>query len=87
MNNTIDTVVHGLGFSGKRARLFASRRILTLTLRLCFLTFVKILFFFFLISNCNLLKSAKGCNPYTRKVYKRTPKMDEQRINLKSLHK
>lgn len=44
--------------------------------------------FFFLISNCNYyIKSAKERNPYTREVYKRTPKRDEQRINLKSLHK
>jgi hypothetical protein len=44
-------------------------------------------YFFFFISNCKLLKSAKGRNPYTREVYKRTPKRDEQRINLKILHK
>jgi hypothetical protein len=43
--------------------------------------------FFFFISNCNYyIKSAKWRNPYTREVYKRTPKRDEQRINLKSLH-
>jgi len=37
--------------------------------------------FFFLISNSNLLKSAKGRNPYTREVYNRAPKMVEQKIN------
>jgi len=31
--------------------------------------------------------SAEGRNPYTREVYKRTPKRDEQRTILKSLHK
>jgi hypothetical protein len=35
--------------------------------------------FFFLISNSNLLKSAKGRNPYTREVYKRAPKRVEQK--------
>jgi hypothetical protein len=43
--------------------------------------------YFFLISNSNLLKSAKGCNPYTREVYKRAPKRVEQKINLKNLQK
>jgi hypothetical protein len=40
-----------------------------------------------LISNSNLLKSAKGRNPYTREVYKRAPKRVEQKINLKNLQK
>jgi hypothetical protein len=31
--------------------------------------------------------STEERNPYTREVYKRIPKRDEQRINLKSLHK
>jgi hypothetical protein len=31
--------------------------------------------------------SAEGRNPYTREVYKRTPKSDELKIILKSLHK
>jgi hypothetical protein len=47
-----------------------------------------ITFFFLLISNCNLFKiSAEGRNPYTREVYKGAPKRNEQRINLKNLHK
>jgi cellulose synthase/poly-beta-1,6-N-acetylglucosamine synthase-like glycosyltransferase len=52
---------------------------------ICFNVFIYLLsfchsvtfFFFFLISNCNLLKSAKGRNPYTREVYKRAPKRVE----------
>jgi hypothetical protein len=43
--------------------------------------------FFFLISNSNLLKSAKGRNPYTREVYKRALKRVERKVNLKSLQK
>jgi hypothetical protein len=43
--------------------------------------------FFFLISNSNLLKSAKGRIPYTREVYKRALKRVEQKVNLKSLQK
>jgi hypothetical protein len=31
--------------------------------------------------------NAEGRNPYTREVYKITPKRDKQRIILKSLHK
>jgi len=36
--------------------------------------FLGLLYFFFLIGNSNLLKSAKGRNPYTREVYKRALK-------------
>jgi hypothetical protein len=43
--------------------------------------------FFFLISNSNLLKSAKGRIPYTREVYKRALKRVEQKVNLRSLQK
>jgi len=39
--------------------------------------------FFFLIGNSNLLKSAKGRNPYTREVYKRALKRVEQKVNLR----
>jgi low affinity Fe/Cu permease len=42
---------------------------------------------FFLISNSNLLKSAKGRNPYTHEVYKRALKRVEHEVNLKSLQK
>lgn len=44
-----------------------------------------VLLCFFFISNSNILKSAKGRNPYTREVYKRAPKRVEQKINLKNL--
>jgi hypothetical protein len=48
----------------------------------------RISYFIFLISNCNLFKiSAEGRNPYTQDVYRGAPKRDEQRINLKNLHK
>jgi len=44
-------------------------------------------FFFCLVIFIQFNKSAEGRNPYTREVYKRTPKWDKKRISLKSLHK
>jgi len=33
------------------------------------------------------IKCPEGRNPYIRELYKRAPKWDEERINLKSLQK
>jgi hypothetical protein len=44
-------------------------------------------FFFIYVIATQFIESAEGRNPYTREVYKRAPKRDEKKIDLKILHK